>query len=339
MAVMENGIAFVGNILVDIVKNIDHYPECGTLVNIRGLSMSVGGCVCNTGMDLATIDPSIPVRAVGMVGKDDYGTFALNKMAEKGIDVSGVQVSDCVPTSFTDVMNIPSGERTFFHMRGANAEFDPKSVDLNALECDILHAGYILLLDKFDEQDAEFGTAMARFLHDAQEKGIKTSIDAVSDSSADYQAKLLPSLKYCNYAIMNEIEVCAPWGLEPYADGKIQPDVIRKAAMEMAKAGVKEKVIIHSKPMGFCLDVATGEFTQVPSLKIPGEVIKGSVGAGDAFCAGSLYGIYTGMNDREILEFASAAAACNLFAENSVDGMQNATGVREMMQRFPRQKT
>lgn len=339
MAVMEKGIAFAGNILVDIVKNIDHYPEAGTLVNIRGLSMSVGGCVCNTAIDLATIAPGIPVQAVGMVGKDDYGTFALNKMAEKGIDVSQVQVSASIPTSFTDVMNVPSGERTFFHMRGANAAFDPKSVDVKALKCDILHAGYILLLDKFDEEDAQFGTGMARLLHDAQQSGIKTSVDAVSDSSADYKAKLLPALKYCDYAIMNEIEVCAPWGLEPYADGKIQPEVIREAATQMVKAGVKEKVIIHSKPMGFCLDVATGEFTQVPSLKIPGEVIKGSVGAGDAFCAGSLYGIYTGMSDREILEFASAAAACNLFAENSVDGMQDAAGVREMMTRYPRQKT
>ena len=112
---------------------------------------------------------------------------------------------------------------------------------------------------------------------------------------------------------------------------------VQQAAMQMAAAGVKEKVIIHSKPMGFCLDVKTGAFTYVPSLKIPGEVIKGSVGAGDAFCAGSLYGIYTGMSDGEILEFASAAAACNLFAENSVDGMQDAAGVREMMTRFPRQ--
>lgn len=337
MTTDKKGIAFVGNILVDIVKNVDHYPLCGTLVNIRGLSMSVGGCVPNTAIDLATIDPSVPLCAIGMVGKDDYGQFVCKKMADKGIDTSGIVFSDTISTSFTDVMNIPSGERTFFHMRGANADFAPEMVDLDKLSCDILHAGYILLLDKFDAPDSTYGTAMARFLHDAQARGIKTSIDAVSDSSANYQEKVLPALRYCDYAIMNEVEACAIWGLEPYIGDTIQPDVVRKAMENMARAGVKEKVIIHSKPMGFCLDVPSGAFTQVPSLRIPSEAILGSVGAGDAFCAGSLYGIYTGMNDREILEFASAAAACNLFAENSVDGMQNLAGIREVMAKYPRQ--
>ena len=34
-----------------------------------------------------------------------------------------------------------------------------------------------------------------------------------------------------------------------------------------------------------------------------------------------LTNIYNGFDDKHILEFAASAAACNLFAENSVDGM------------------
>lgn len=331
---MKKGIAFVGNILVDIVKDVDHYPQCGTLVNIRQISMSVGGCVPNTAIDLATIDPSVPVQAIGMVGKDDYGSFVCAQMAKKGIDVSGVIVSENVPTSFTDVMNIPSGERTFFHMRGANGDFSPEMVNPDDLDCDILHAGYLLLLDQFDRDDAQYGTAMARFLHDVQAKGIKTSIDAVSDSSADYGKKVLPALKYCDYAIMNEIESCAIWGWNPYEGENLQTHVVREAMERMAEAGVREKVIIHSKPMGFCLDVKTGTFTQVPSFTIPSEVIRGSVGAGDAFCAGSLYGIYTGMEDEKILEFAAATAACSLFSENSVDGMRSRDEIYQTVKQY-----
>ena len=51
-------------------------------------------------------------------------------------------------------------------------------------------------------------------------------------------------------------------------------------------------------------------------------MIKGSVGAGDSFCAGSLDGIYYGLSDEETLKFSSAAAACNLFEANSIDGMK-----------------
>ena len=106
----------------------------------------------------------------------------------------------------------------------------------------------------------------------------------------------------------------------------------------MAECGVKDKVIIHSKEISFALDVASGEFTRVPSLKIPKEEIKGSVGAGDAFCAGCLYGIYNNLSDRQILEFASSAAACSLFEANSVDGMKSKGEIMSLSEKYGRVK-
>ena len=91
---------------------------------------------------------------------------------------------------------------------------------------------------------------------------------------------------------------------------------------DMLAFGVSERVIIHCPEAGFILN-KNGEFTAVPSLKLEKGYVKGTVGAGDAFCAGCLYGIYNGMSDREILEFASGAAACNLAAEDSVSGMRS----------------
>lgn len=229
------------------------------------------------------------------------------------------------------------GGAYFFHARGANGEFSPANILLDELEGAILHIGYILLLDRFDEVDGEFGTVMARFLRDVQERGIKTSIDAVSDSTADYPGKLIPALKYSNYAIMNEIESCNIWGLSPRGeDGRLNIPNIRVAMEKMVEAGVKDKAIIHAKEAGFCLNAATGAFTAVGSLRIPSGKIKGSVGAGDAFCAGCLYGIYEGLEDREILELASGAAACSLLSENSVDGMRPKKEILKLMQQYGR---
>ena len=101
--------------------------------------------------------------------------------------------------------------------------------------------------------------------------------------------------------------------------------------------GVAEKVIVHSKEAGFCLS-KNGEWTVIPSLKIPSAQIKGSVGAGDAFCAGCLYGIYHNYSDSEMLSFASAAAACNLFAENAVDGMRSRQEILQVMKQYPRRE-
>ena len=99
--------------------------------------------------------------------------------------------------------------------------------------------------------------------------------------------------------------------------------------------GVSEKVIIHSKEAMFCLS-SNGAFTEMGAVEIPPWQIKGSVGVGDAFCAGALYGIYQKMSDPEILEFASAAAVCNMSTENAVDGMRNKSDIMQLMQNCQR---
>lgn len=335
----RKGITIAGNILADIVKQIDCYPEIGMLANIKEINMSVGGCAPNTAIDLAKIDRSIPISIIGKIGDDEYGRYVLSELSRYNIDCGKVSVSDEKPTSFSDVMSLVSGERTFFHTRGANAKFSPSDIDISSLNSVILHIGYILLLDCFDKEDSEYGTVMARFLHDVQLHGIKTSIDVVSDSTADYKAKIIPALKYSNYVILNEVESSMLSDLPPYnSDGELNIDNIKRTMEFMAEQGVKNKIIVHCKKAGLCLNVPTGEFTVVPSLNIPKNEIKGSVGAGDAFCAGCLYGIYNNYYDKRILEFAASAAACNLFAENSVDGMKNKSEIEKLSEKYGWQK-
>lgn len=48
----SKGIVVAGNIIVDIVKTVDCYPEIGMLANVSSVSRAVGGCVSNTGIDL-----------------------------------------------------------------------------------------------------------------------------------------------------------------------------------------------------------------------------------------------------------------------------------------------
>ena len=333
----KKGIVVAGNMITDVVKNISDYPKLGMLTHVEDISQAVGGCAPNTAIDLARIDPRLSVGVCGTVGMDENGRFILSELQMNGVNVDRVVSLPGVSTSFCDVMSLPTGERTFFHKKGANAEFSPKHVDIKNLNCDILHIGYILLLDQFDAEDEEYGTVMARFLHQVQERGIKTSVDVVSDSTADYGKKIIPALRYCDYVIINEIECCSIWGLDPKKkDGGTDRAAIRLAMEKTAAAGARSKVIVHCKEASFLLDVRSGTFSEVASLRIPREQIRGSVGAGDAFCAGCLYGLYHHYPDRKLLEFASAAAACNLFAANSVDGMRSKDEIFAMMDRYER---
>ena len=333
----RKGIVIAGNMLLDIVKNIDCYPTVGMLSNILDINYAVGGCVPNTAIDIAKIDGNVPICALGKLGMDENGRYVVSQLQKNGIDVSKISYSKDTPTSFSDVMSVEGGERTFFHKRGANADFCPADIDIDALNCNIFHIGYILLLDAFDAEDAKYGTVMARFLHDLQKRGIKTSIDVVSSSdAAAFGAKVIPALRYCDYVIINELECCAIWGLEARTpSGALNRQNLEAAMRKTKAAGVREKVIVHCKECSFALS-DKDEIICVPSLKIPKEEIKGTVGAGDAFCAGSLYGIYSGYGDKQILEFASAAAACNLFAANSVDGMKTKKEILEVAEKYGR---
>ena len=117
--------------------------------------------------------------------------------------------------------------------------------------------------------------------------------------------------------------------------GQVDKKNIELAMKNTIKAGVKDRVVVHCKECSFIMD-SNENLTVVPSLRIPKEEIKGSVGAGDAFCAGCLYGLYNDYSDKEILEFASAAAACNLFAENSIDGMKTRQEILELAEKYGR---
>jgi sugar/nucleoside kinase (ribokinase family) len=311
---MPKGIAIAGNIVADTVKVIDGYPSPGMLSSILSVSRSPGGAVPNMSIDLKLMDPSLEVRALGLVGEDGNGDYVIEAMASCGVDVSGVgRVKDAV-TAFTDVMaDSVTNERTFFHARGANSLFSPEHIDFGRLSgCSIFHIAYALLLDSMDEPDAQCGTVMARTLRDATERGLITSMDVVSEQGERFAGVVTPSLKYCDYLIVNEIEACGICGIPARdAAGKLIPGNIEGMLKALLGKGVRRLAAIHAPEGGWCGEKGGGVCYR-PSLKLPAGYIKGTVGAGDAFCAGMLFALNRGDGPERALDIGAAAAACIL---------------------------
>lgn len=303
----RNGIAVAGSILVDRLNEISAYPNVSELTKILKVSKAVGGCVPNVAIDLARIDPSLSVKAVGKIGKDDDGAFLKSVLNENGVDTEHL-VSSADATSFTQVMSIIGGQRTFFTYAGACSDFGADDVDVDALNVKMLHIGYFLLLDKMDCGDG------LKLLKKASEAGIKTSIDLVSENSDRYSL-ILPCLPYTDNLIINELEGGKLTGIEPKSEN------LRAIAEKLKALGVRERVIIHMKDRGVCL--SDNGFTALGAYDVPKEWIKGTTGAGDAFCAGALLGIYRGMSDEDILDLASAAAIAALSAPDAISGMRS----------------
>lgn len=314
-------IVIAGNILADIVKEIDTYPGKGMLCNIKTTKQAVGGLVPNTTITLKTLDPSKEIIPVGIIGDDDLGKYILSEFKKRNINIDSIKIDNQQSTSFTDVMSETKGQRTFFHFRGGNSKLSYQDIiKLNLQNVDLFHIGYLLLLDQLDQKDVNYGTQMAHLLFDIQQKGIKTSIDVVSENSNRYKEIVEPSLKYCNYVIINEIEAGKIVDINPRNDdGTLNKENLIQILRRLMENGVKDKVLIHCPELG-CSINHLGEITFVNSLCLPSNYIKGSVGAGDAFCAGALYGIMEEKSDQDILKIASCTAAMNLRALDSISG-------------------
>jgi len=328
---MRQGIALAGNLVVDHIKIIDSYPREGCLSSILSLHKSVGGAPSNVGIDLSKIDSSIPLKVIGVVGDDEDGRYVMNILKSNDIDTSQISKNAKLRTSFTDVMTVQStGNRSFFHYRGANQYLNVEHFDFDKIDSRILHMGYALLLDALDGKDYEYGTVMARVLSMAQSHGIKTSLDVVSENSDRFSKVIPPSLKYCNYFIVNEFEASLTTGI-PDRDksGKLIIENMEIICKKLLYMGVRDLVVIHAPEGGFAME-ANGNYYIQPSLKLPEGYIKGTVGAGDAFCAGMLYSIYKGWSTQKALEIAVSSAACCLSHVNATDGMKDISVIEEL---------
>ena len=318
---MKRGIALAGSIIHDRIFTIASYPEIGTLTRISNIKNAVGGLVPNDGIDLKKLDTGVPVYALGRVGNDDSGRLCLNAMSETGVDTSLVQVCRESVTGFTDVMSIEGGQRTFFTHSGANDEFSYEDVPWDALSVDMLHLGYFLLLKKIDAGDG------IRILKEAQKRGIKTSVDFVSERAEKYPP-LIPCLEYVDNLILNEHEAGALVGIRANESNLIE------IAERLLSFGVRERVIIHS-PMLSVSVTASGESTSLGSLILPDGFIVGTAGAGDAFCSGALLGIYRERSEREILAWATYSAAQSLRSADGTSAMTSLENIMKALSHLP----
>lgn len=320
---MRKGICCAGNMIVDITYPIETWPKQNELTHItEGITTSSGGAVCNTIIDLAKLDPNLRLVASGFAGHDSEGDYLLAEMQRyPNIDLSMIRRDG--RTSFTAVMsNNKTKERTFFQHAGANAYYCEDHIDWNSIDVDILHIGYILLLPALDALDDDYGTKMARLLCRAQKNGIKTSIDVVSEAGDRFIRLVTPALKYVDYCVINELEAQQTTGV-PLRDNdgtlliENMPDALRK----MKELGVSTWAVIHCPEVGCGLN-EHDEYFEVPSLKLPKGYIKGTVGAGDAFCAGILYAAEMDMSMENALKLGACAAAASLSEISASDGVK-----------------
>ena len=322
--IARRGLIAGGNWIIDQVKIIDVYPQPEQLANIRSQSQGTGGAPYNVLVDLARSGAPFPLFAAGLVGEDELGRRILADCRQHEIDTRHLGTTAKAPTSYTDVMTEENGgRRTFFHARGANALWNGADLEFAKTKVRIFHLGYLLLLDALDAPDPKFGTKAARLLAAAQAAGLKTSIDVVSEDSDRFTRIVSPALQQVDYCILNEIEAGKTAGFRiRQADGRLDPVALRHAAGALLQRGVREIVVVHF-PEGAFARTRKGEDVWQSSLKLPAKYIAGTAGAGDAFCAGVLWGLHEGWELQRCLLTGACIAAASLSDATCTAGVKS----------------
>lgn len=312
----RNGIAVAGNHYWITARHLDSNFRVTYAGRTVSIMQDVSGAVPNITMNLAKIDPAIPLAAIGCVGNDENGRRILAKLQYHYIQTKGVLVTNTA-TGTTDTLIEPRSDLFRVRTVGANELFDPTHIDITSLNCRLFHFDR-LYLPRYWDPDAEYGSKLARTLHDLQEAGIETSVSAFNNAYRPTPEQTLSILKYCDYLIINNNSLYSPEDGGPYTYDPSNP---RRYMQWFIDHGVGKKVyyiIDHSA--GFCLS-KDGRYTSAYMHDFREEDVVSIFGGADDVTAGCLYGIYQGYTDKETLEFALATIAVGLQNKYTADGM------------------
>lgn len=274
-------------------------------------------------LTLAKMEVSLPLAAVGLVGEDSDGDLICRILDAHGIDSQRVRRTRLDRTSMTQVMTEPGGQRTFFYAAGANRRLDLDAFAGLDTRHRIFHLGYLLLLERLDSADERYGTRSARLLATLQRQGYLTSLDVVSrQGDPHYRERVMPALRWLDYLIINELEAEEFTGLALRdGRGRLVNAVVAEAAGQLQRLGVRRRVVIHA-PEGAWGQEPGQPGLWLPSWRLSAQQIVGSVGAGDAFCAGVLYASHQRWPLAETLRLGHTCANFCLRAANAIDGIR-----------------
>ncbi|WP_294181905.1 carbohydrate kinase family protein [uncultured Schumannella sp.] len=313
----------VGHVCVDLTPGLDSLPSLvpGDLSAVGELRMTPGGCVANTGGDLAELEVSVAVCAD--IGDDELSVPLRRLAAGRGLDIRGFRTT-AATTSYSIVFQPPGRDRTFWHHTGANTLFDGTHVVLDGV--DLLHIGYPSLLPALV---AEKGRPLVALLDRARASGITTSLDLAVVDAPTKQTRMfwdevltaaLPSTDIVSPSID---DLASALGSDALGDGTplaaAQLLVDRGAAIAVVSDGVRGFGFTTADAARFARSGSA--VAGLPSAwydrreTVPASTVTVPVtttGAGDAATAGLLAAVLRGTAPDAAVRFAADVAAARV---------------------------
>lgn len=322
----------------------------GTLIETRGLHISLGGVVANTGLALKKF--GCRVELMGCVGHDALGAVALAQLAEAGLP-GGVHQTDAASTAYGIVLAPPGMDRLFLEDPGCNRGFTVDDLDLEMIrQCRLFHFGYPPLMESLW---ADGGLKLKQMLEQVRACGPVVSLDMTLPDmdapagKADWRAILSATLPLVDLFVPSVEELL--YMLDPAryariaeqaADGNminaIPKDEYARLAEKTLDMGVKV-LLIKAGHKGAYLRTGTLAELAASPLQLtdmdgcPQGVwlqpeaedaarIRNASGAGDCAIAGFLAALLKGESVAAAGHYAMIAGRDNLYGPDAISGLR-----------------
>lgn len=315
-----NDFLTLGELLIDFTPSGESGGQKLFMQNAGGAVANVAAAISGFGVSAAYL---------GMVGNDVFGRYLKQVLEYKGVDTSGLVMSDDYNTTLAFVHLFENGDRdfSFYRKPGADIMYEEKYLQPDMIkQAKVFHFGSLSLTD----EPARSATFAA--LKIAKNNGVVVSYDPNyraplwknEETAREY---MLRGLEYADILKISDSEVSFLFGDIDYIG----------AAEMLLRRGVK-LVFITLGGEGAVYGGAAG----TGAVSAYSANVVDTTGAGDCFTAGVLYRFIQGgkkLNElsqcdmRDYADFACAAASLCVEGKGGIPSMPGLMQVKERLSR------
>lgn len=301
--------------------NMDHlYQVERILVDgeamVKESTLSPGGSAANTIYGLATL--GVNTGFAGVVGNDAEGKLLLKDFQRVGVDTSQVRVKTGAKTGSVVCLSDSSGRRSLYVLPGAN-----NLLTMADLDSDYINQTKMLHVSSFAD-DAQLEVLLK--LITKLDSSVKVSFSPGSLYAAKGLQTLTPLLAKTHVLFLNESEIKQLTGKDFEAGAKSCLDLGCHIVVVTLGEGASYKNVMATS----YIRTTKREYVIEPSDK---SIISASdtIGAGDAFATGFLYGLLQRKGLEECGRLGDTVARFSITKVGAREGLPT---LNELSQRY-----
>lgn len=301
-------VVAVGDLNIDLILSLDELPEFGREVLATSMSRHAGGVAANFAAYCARL--GLRVALVARVGRDEFGSFLIDRMRGFGVCTDYIRYDDELRTGTTVSLSGPQ-DRAFVTYLGTIDSLIGSDVPDELLdEARLMHVGSYFMQTKLQPD-------LPAVFRRAAQRGLITSLDTGYDPYERWNSGLRELLPLVDIFLPNEIESTSITG---------QADAIA-AARELARRG--NHVALKLGAEGSRLYHGESEEWAPP---FPVQVADTTC-CGDAFDAGFVAAWLAGEPPKECLRWGNAMGAIVASAAGNAADLVSAEAVAARLRR------